>query len=191
MPPDRLALIDDPSAAVPRDFAVDVLVLTGDRRPAGDRVHERPLRVTLSADGSVHAALDEEISGRTPPVRIRTVDRATVAAIWTEARALGLLDPDLDAPPVHPASIRSGPEELVAVVDVRAEGRHRTVVERADGPRRLAPDVAGFVRTLAELAWAVDRPDRGVRVVPRRYDLGADPYARYRPPTVGAARGDV
>ena len=65
-------------------------------------------------------------------------------------------------------------------------------VEIKDTPRRQAnnrlkpyllfPWAAALVRHLAGLAWATDLPQKRIRTIPRRYDFGPDPYARYRTP---------
>lgn len=177
----------DPLAVAPPDFQIDVLVLAGPLHAPGERVDQRPMRVTISPDGSLHAAIDPDVSARTVPQRIRTLDRPTLAGLWTTAGTLGLLDPDLEAPPVHPATVEVGLDELVAVVSIRAEGRHRSIIERAGGPGSLDRDLTAFIRQLADLAWASDRVRDAVRVIPRRYDLGDDPYRRFREPAAAAA----
>lgn len=175
----------DLAAVAPRDFEVDVLILTGTLRDPGDRVDERPMRISISPDGSVHATLDQNVSGWTVPPRIRTIDRPAMAAIWADVRTIGLLDESADAPPIHPPGIQPEPDELVALITVVADGRHRAVLERVGGPQRLTGDLSDFIRRLADLAWATDRPDMGIRYIPRRYDLGDDPHERYRRPVAG------
>jgi hypothetical protein len=188
-PGGRIVIEPDVAAVAPRDFEVDVLILTGSLRDPGDRVDERPLRISVSPDGSLHATLDRNVSGWTVPPRIRTIDRPTMAVIWEQARRIGLLDASADMPPIHPPAVRAEPDELVALVTVVADGRHRAVLARVGGPQRLDAELSNFIRRLADLAWATDRPDRGVRYIPRRYDLGDDPHARYRRDASGPDAG--
>ncbi len=172
--------VADEASAAPPDFSVDLLVLAGPRRVAGDRVEDGPIRLLLSPDGGVHAAPSPEAGGRTIADRVRTLDRIELGRLWTHVQALGWMDPAIEAPPVEPERVDPGPQELLAVVSVTGEGRRRSIVARAGAGDALPEDVAGFIRRVASLAWIDERRSRPGVVIPRRYDLGPDPHDRYR-----------
>jgi hypothetical protein len=172
--------VADEASAAPPDFSVDLLVLAGDRREPGDRVESGPIRLLVSPDGGVHAAPSPQAGGRSLAGRVRTVDRVELARLWAAVKSLGWMDPSLDAPPVEPVLVEPSPDELLAVVSVTGEGRRQSIVARAGGGGTLPEDIAGFIRRLAALAWIDEQATRRGEVVPRRYDLGADPHDRYR-----------
>jgi hypothetical protein len=171
---------EDEASAAPPDFSVDLLILAGDRREPGDRVETGPIRLLISADGGVHADPAPRAGGRSLADRVRTVDRVELGRIWSAVNELGWMDPAIDAPPVEPELVQPAPRELLAVVLVTGEGRRRSIVARADADATLPEDIAGFARRLAALAWIDERSPQRRIVVPRRYDLGADPHERYR-----------
>ncbi len=169
---------DDP-LHVPADFSLDLLVWvdaeTG--RPGAD-TPVRPGRFILFCDGSLHwSGRVEDPKDQRPPLR-RILRRADMAALWTLIRQLGMDDTTMATPMVNVHLVEPPPGEVLYLAVLTGDGR-RWVFQR-NTPARDQPDpaMAGLVARLSELAWA-DEPDVGPRV-PRRYDFGKDPYARYR-----------
>ena len=72
------------------------------------------------------------------------------------------------------------PQRLVHLLAVTGND-DRWVFTRSYGPGDATdPALTELIRHLADLAWADDLPEGRIIVQPRRYDLGPDPYARYR-----------
>lgn len=209
----------DPLGPVPDDLVVDVTVLPG-RRVSEDlvssgAVHARRARYILFPDGSLHAAVGREewvgyglmgtqwtqraIGVLSRPAQTRVVSRETMADVWLLARQCGLSDPAASTFDGNPALLSPKPDEILTIISICVGGRQGTFLERrpatpvAGDPADAAPDVTSagrFVRGLAQLAWASDDLPAETAVLPLRYDLGPNPYARYLPPRVMPVRRD-
>lgn len=171
--------VDSVTGAPPGDFALD-LIVRGDpaafmsRPPLG-----WPGRYIVLPDGSLYAG---EEQGGLRPDRTRTLSQAQVTELWRHLGDLGLADPAGASEPVNLDAVAAPTGGVAYLLTVTADGRrwiHATPWipgEDADGP------LTRLTRHLAALAWVADRPVSPVLAAPRRYDLGSDPYARYRRP---------
>jgi hypothetical protein len=173
----------DPLSVVPEDFSIDLGIECGRARTERPEAHLRPGRFVLLADGSLHYGDEAEMRDNGPerlPPRTRVLDRAEVAGLWSMALQLGFADPAAGEPPVNLDLVAPPPGGILyATVLVANGGRWMFLRESAAGAEPDPPSAA-LARRLAELAWVSEVPGPRVVVQPRRYDLGPDPYARYR-----------
>jgi hypothetical protein len=132
-------------------------------------------------DGSLHAGPAQRGAATSLPLRRRVLSTDDMAALWALVQAHGVSDADnssnLRAPAAGPA-----PGELRYRIEFTANDR-RWAMLRSSGPGEVPdPDAVAIIRHIAALAWETDAPPQRVMVAPRRYDLGPDPYAKYRQP---------
>ncbi len=167
---------------VPADFSLDLTVWADIAVPTAGQPdadpHVRAGRFILFCDGSLHwSGRVEDPEDEMPPLR-RILRRADMAALWTLIRQLGMDDATKATPAVNVRLVEPPPGEVLYLVVLTADGQRWAF--RRQAPSRDQPDaaMASLVGRLRELAWA-DRADP-VPAAPRRYDFGADPYARYR-----------
>ena len=114
------------------------------------------------------------------PPRVRIVGPADFAGVWAMIVEEGMAGPQAGDPPVNLTKIRTPATGVRYVIVVVGDG-HRRLFVIGDDPVEDDPAVR-LVRRLAALAWVPDDPHPPLATVPLRYDLGADPYARYRQP---------
>jgi len=163
------------------EFSIEVIVRAGDGRTelhAG--VENRPGHYVLLADGSLHAGS----LGRWMPPRRRVLMKDELAIVHSALRVI-----DEASQRTHPRRVeRETPADRVLSIAVDVRTRDEAwMVSRTYGPGDAVDrEMAGLVRRLAALSWMPDVEPEGQPLAPRRYDLGPDPYARYRP----AARGE-
>jgi hypothetical protein len=180
----------DPLAAAPEDFALEV-ILRCDRKmptaaqappaPPAPQVHQRPGRFIFLPDGSLHYAASGRPDGPEPE-RKRMLSRRQVAELWSLAHQLGLADPEAGQEPINLDLIQPPPGGMVCLIAVTGHDRRWMFIDAAAAGEAPNPASVAIVRHLAELAWVSDEPEGRVMIIPRRYDFGPDPYARYRRP---------
>jgi len=179
----------DPLGAVPSDFTLDVAVVSGgksevEKSQGGEGVPAelRNGRFVLFPTGELHYAARRAVdSAPSRPPLVRTLSRDDLARLWAVCGEAGLTS----APPMmfDESAVASPAEgEVTYVLALQADGRYRGVkvtLPRAEVGSSLESAV---VRELASLAWANELPAERMMVIPKRYDFGPDPYARYRKP---------
>ncbi len=170
----------DPLATAPEDFSIDLTILCG--KDADDRpeAHLRPGRFVVFADGSLHYGWEK---GRGPnwlPGWTRTLNRRQVAELWSLAQQIGFTDRTWAIDPVNFSLIEPPRDGLVYLIGFSGAEERWAFIRPASGAAPPDPASVTLVRRLADLAWATDLPEERIRVVPLRYDMGPDPYARYR-----------
>ena len=174
----RLAPVD-PAGSAPQDLAVEIRVSPG--RGVSDRakVEERPARFVLLSDGSLYGETDDLPDPRMRPARIRRLAREQMAEIWSLLQATGFTDAALANTRGNASTLEPRAGEVLATLEIHANG------ERLAFARNYKPgeaDEAGMrraIRAIASLAWATDEALAESAELPLRYDLGADPYARF------------
>jgi hypothetical protein len=172
----------DPLGAAPADFTVDVLIRCGPDAAERPEVHRRPGRLVLFPDGSLHFASGADVDVEDLPPKVRTVSRRDLAEVWSFVQQSGLGDGSAAVEPLNFDLVRPPESGLVYLIGFRGD-RERWAYLRASNEMQ-PPDPAAvlLIRRLAELAWASDIAEEEVAIIPRRYDLGPDPYERYREP---------
>lgn len=152
-----------PDGAAPADLTIDVRVDgASDGRWGGHRY-------VLFPDGALHHEITDAPEMERLPVLRRILDRGQTRDVWRLASAA--VEADAGEPP--PAAAGSPVMDLTIGADGRW-GRHRISLGPA-GP----PAAAALLDRLAGLAWAGEARSEAI-IAPKRYDLGPDPYARYR-----------
>ncbi len=171
----------DPLGAAPQDFGIDMTILVGDSVEPRPQAHLRPGRFVLFADGSLHYGPGDERGAGWLPGRTRVLSRRQVAELWSLAQQVGFADPAAGADPVNLSLIQPPPDGLAYLISFVGRGDHWMHVRTSTIGN---PDAAcvRLARLLADLAWTTDLPEDQIAVIPRRYDLGPDPYIRYRQP---------
>ena len=172
----------DPLGAVPADFSVDLTILAGPQVEQPSEAHARQGRFVLLCDGSLHWASDQTRRSDWLPPRRRILSRRQLAELWSLAQHLGLADSANADTPLNVNLVEPEPRQTVYVAIFTGGGDRWCHVRRRDDDEQPDAAMVRFVRRLAELAWAGDLPEDRARVIPRRYDFGPDPYARYRRP---------
>ena len=112
-----------------------------------------------------------------PPYR-RTLEREQVDATWIAIVGLGLFDPGLGMQVDSGARVEPEPDQTLYVAVIGGGGVRWSLIARHDDGDAL-PALARLADQLAELAWATVLPP-ATSDIPKRYDYGPDPYARYR-----------
>lgn len=173
-------------AGAPPDLTVDLVILRGQDLPDRAGAHARPARFLLRADGSLHfAAADREDGEPLPdllPPRVRTLDRGQVAELWSLLVELGFAGGAAEPPVVNENLVAVARDETTYVISIGAAGAYRSHVLRWSGEPAPSSGGVRLARRLAELAWVSDSPKPRFATMPRRFDFGPDPYARYRRP---------
>ena len=171
----------DPYAAVPEDFTLDLTVLVG--RAVSPEVAERknrPARIVLFADGSLHAAFDERRRAHTVPGYVRTLSRGEMASLWTELRQLGFASPEASDPVVNFGAAEPRRRDVITLLALTGS-KERWVFTRSRGADEPSDGAfQSLIDRLAQLAWAGEPGASRRMIMPRRYDLGDDPYEQYR-----------
>jgi hypothetical protein len=186
----RAAVSEDPLGDVPADFSVDLTVLAGPDtgatkgaaapvEPAGRDVHRRPGHYVVLCDGMLHWSEGGAEPGRGLPPAQRLLDQQQMAGLWLLLDKHGYADPARGAEPVNPRIIEAQPGETVWLAIITGRGQRWAFLRRAGPDGEPDPSMSELVGHLARLAWAdtLAEPALGV---PRRFDYGPDPYARYR-----------
>jgi hypothetical protein len=176
----------DTLAPVPEDLTIDVTVLRDPDLPERSEAHLRPARFVLFANGSLRYGRSEEapVAELTAwlPDHTRSLRREQVADVWALVEHLGMATPDAGAAPTNATFVTAPDDGMVYLIDLSADGRRWTFTLEAPADPALDSTPVRFVRHLALLAWATDRPQPRISPLAGRYDFGPDPYARYREP---------
>ncbi|MHC4107602.1 MAG: hypothetical protein ACYSTY_05905 [Planctomycetota bacterium] len=170
---------DDRLAVVPADFSIDLTILTDRRAARGAEPHLWPSKVVVFPDGELHYGTNDERGARLPPFT-RRLSRQQMADLWNLAVREGLADPDHGDHPVDLKITQAPPNHVVYVARLTGDGDRWAFVRSFATGEPADAALAPLARRLVELAWATDQFESRPGVVPRRYDLGPDPYARYR-----------
>lgn len=178
----------DPLGVAPTDFAIELTILTGPETFASNEVQLRQSRYVMFADGSLYQGDDvERLRGADwlPPLT-RVLTRRQVAEIWSLAQQLGLTNPDNPTVEANFKLVQTAPDGVMYLTAITGWGERWTFVRPSsfDSPD---PAMTHLARALAKLAWSSDQPASAAMIMPKRYDFGPDPYARYRQP--GGATG--
>lgn len=172
----------DPLGAAPADFTLDVTVLAGRDVQQTGEAHRTQSRYVLFPDGSLHHAVDveRERGGDWLPPLTRMLTRAQMAEVWSLAQQAGFADPSTADETINFKLVTAAPNEIVYLAGVSASGDRWNYIRRGPADQPSDAGITQLVRLLAQLAWASDLADPRVKIQPRRYDFGPDPYARYR-----------
>jgi hypothetical protein len=174
----------DPLGSAPSDFSLEVTILTGEQAPPSSEAHLRQSRYVLFADGSLHYGEDAERAkgGDWLPPLTRVLTRRQVAEVWSVAQHLGFTDPEnAGSAAINFNLVKPPIDGVTHIAGFRAWGERWSFTQDAT-INQPDPAMVRLVRDLARLAWASDQPKQAVRVMPKRYDFGPDPYERYRQP---------
>ncbi len=167
-------------------FILDATVLTGERASEQLRVEERQGRFVLMPDGALLAEISPEMGFDVRPGRARVLNESQVGELRSLLDQLGFLDISTANGRGNPGAVAAAPDEVVHILWLSDQGKEWWFVRRfnADG----IPDAAStrVLRTLAALGWMADRPADAF--LPRRFDFGPDPYARYRTQPAATAK---
>jgi len=136
----------------------------------------------LFPDGSLHFGLDPQRKrgGDWLPPLTRILSRRELASLWSIAQQQGFTDPGRGDPAFNFKLVQTGLNEVVTMVGFSGSGRRWSFVRRQELSQEGDAAMTRLVREMAALAWASDRELPESRIVPKRYDFGPDPYARYR-----------
>lgn len=172
-----------PEAGPPTDFALDVAV-----RPAAGSDTPAPARFIVLPDGLIHAEAARRRYGRfealaaddpavdARPGAVRRLAPPEMDRLWSAVEGLSL------APDAQSASGATVPPSGGVVVTVYANEFARSTVFEAGPDEALPPGVNELISYLRELGLVDEFPGDRRGVIPRRYDLGPDPWERYRSP---------
>lgn len=165
---------------VPEEFSINATVLRGAAVAPVPRVEQRPGRWVLLPDGSLRASSTAQPDHGSRPGVVRHLQESEIAELWSLAVRLGIGDPAAGDPVGDARAITAGPTELVQIIEFHGGGKSWGFVARgpaADGGDKV---LGTFLRALAERSWMEDRPAELDPAAAIRYDMGPDPYARYR-----------
>lgn len=182
----RVSLASDPGAA-PADFTIDLTVLSDEEfsRRIGAEFH--PGRYVVLPDGTLHAHIGpvERRAGEIPAL-VRTLDHRQVNALWQLVQELGFTDPSQEDAAGNLDLIETQPNQVTYLASIVAEGTRLNYGRAVSATEATDLRFSRLTRVLAGLAWVSDEPPaESARRIPRRYDFGPDPYARYRQSTGG------
>ncbi len=165
-----------PPVAHPDDFSVDLMV----RPPGDDKTKPHQGRYALFPDGSFVWGDDP---GRLGTSR-RMLSRRQVVAVWSLIGELGFGDPDVASAMFNIGLLEPGPGQTIYAAVISGGGRRWTHVRRVSAGEELDGSMGRLVGELVGLARRLGPMEASdaSRQVPRRYEFGPDPYARYRRP---------
>ena len=175
-PPPRAPLPGD-SVKVPDDFSVDITILSAQD---GSAAESRTARYVLFPDGTLHYAARPGRGPNTLPPIVRRLSRTQVEAVWSRIRQLGLTEPAFADPVRNFRKVWPPVEGRIYLFAFTAGGQYWNFTRKVDPGAELDPALLAFLRTMGSLAWAQDTDLLPVKVKPRRFDYGPDPYAVYR-----------
>lgn len=171
----------DPLGVAPTDFAIEMTILTGPQTFASNEAQLRQSRYVMFADGSLYQGDDvERLKGADwlPPLT-RMLTRRQVAEIWSLAQQLGLTNPNNPTGEANFKLVQPAPDGVTYLTAITGWGERWTFT-RPSAFDQPDPAMSQMARALAKLAWASDQAASSAMIMPKRYDFGPDPYARYR-----------
>ncbi len=160
---------------------LDLTVVAGSRAVKEDLpVENRPGKVILLADGTLHADWGPKIGWESRPGTTRVLRREQVTEVWSLLKRLGFADRSKGEAPVNLELVHPTPQEVIHHLVLRVDDDSwrftQTNLMDEDPPGAFSE----LIRALAALAWEPDQEISEATIVPIRYDFGPDPYARYR-----------
>jgi hypothetical protein len=187
----------DVLVGMPSDLTIDITILPGRGARGRTEAHLVRSKYILFPDGSLHGDIGRSMTALTRPGMLRHLNREAMADLWRIVQQSGLGAPEAGDYLGNTALLAPAANTVLTIVTIRADGRTGTFVRRAPmrnpdpAAEAAAPDsfdgsdpsVTRLVRAIASLAWASDDPPAATLVQPIRYDLGPDPYARFKPAT--------
>lgn len=181
-PTAQAATTPDALGRLPDDLTIDITVLSGAELKTRSEAHIARSKYIVFPDGSLHGDRGRSIEVLTRPTRIRTLSRETLSDLWFLLDQTGFTQLAETGFSGNPALLAPSPSEVLTILTVRANGVSGTFLRRSPADA-TDPAMTRVVRAVARLAWATDDPPLEATVQPIRYDLGPDPYARYRTPS--------
>lgn len=172
-----------PAGASPSDFSLDVAVLT---QPADRSLEDDSGSYRVEPDGSFwyRPPLRDGPDGASEEPRDRLVRVLTMnemAAVWDIVNQLGLDESAAEEAMGNLELVRPQPGERIYLAKIAAEGQHWAFARTLGGRGRDAQTpLADLAAVLADLSMEAREPGARTIGIPVRYDLGPDPYARYR-----------
>lgn len=178
------AVPTDPLSGAPADFSIDLAMFTGAQVGPRSEVHLQQSRYVVFPDGSLCYGpdLDRTHGPDWLPPLTRILSHRQVAELWSLVQQIGLADPSAADELTNFKLVQVGPREIVYLVAFTGSDQRWNFLRRGSIDQPTDPAITQLVRALAKLAWASDQTDIDVKVMPKRYFFGPDPYAPYRKP---------
>jgi hypothetical protein len=176
----------DPIASAPSDLWLEIRTSPGRGVVDRPKVEERATRFVLLPDGSLHGETDRVPETGARPARLRRLSRDQMGDVWSLLVSAGFAEPALADTRGDPSLIEAGAGEVLATLEVHAEGERYAFVRRYTAGGEQEKALRGVIRAVASLGWASDEAFAEFAELPLRYDLGADPYARFARPAADA-----
>ncbi|MEY3025757.1 MAG: hypothetical protein RLZZ238_654 [Planctomycetota bacterium] len=170
----------DPVGDLPADLSIEIHIRPGGALGGQSRVEERPASFVLLSDGTLHGETDLLPPEGVRPARVRRLSREQMAELWSTLRAVGFASPDSSDTTGNPRLATPGPREIIASIEVTADGRRFAFVRRYGPEDGTEPAMRRVIRAVGALAWASDEALIESAELPIRYEVGRDPYARFR-----------
>lgn len=177
--PTRPADAADPVGRVPSDLWVEVDVSPGRTVVDRAKIEERRARFVLLPDGALHGEADRVPEDRMRPARVRKLSREQMADLWGILSNSGFTDPALADTRGNVKLLEPEAGEILATLELHANGERFAFVRRYTPGGEDQPALRRAIRAIASLGWASDEALAETAELPLRYDLGADPYARF------------
>lgn len=141
----------------PDDFALSVLVrpAQGDQDPMEAERWGRPAMYVIEPDGTLRAEFGPGVTGEHFPVIARRLDPEQADALYAQARASGILEPDaagLVGSPLDSAGEPGSPEARICVI-VDGHTRYLAIPLTGSPEQGGKPGASSVVDALAELTW--------------------------------------
>ncbi len=174
-------VVSDPAGHVPDDLSIDLSVRIGFGVGEHARIEERNVRLVLLADGTLCAATERVPSDGTRPPRVRRLAREQMTELWSVLVASGFASDASSEARGNVALLEPAAGEVLATLELHANGERLTYARRYRPEDEREQAMRAVVRAVASLAWASDEALVESAELPTRYDLGADPYARFAP----------
>ena len=169
--------VTDPLAIAPSDFSLDVTVVTSEQHTLA---HMRSSRFVVFPDGSLHHGDEDGWGPNTLPAKTRHLSREQIAMIWNRLDQMGMSNASRADETVN-FQLLSKPEDgSLYMIAVTAEGKYWNFIRYIGEYDPADPAFESLIRLLAGYAWTTDSADVEIVEEPNRYDLGSDPYDRYR-----------
>lgn len=171
----------DRAAGAPSDLSLEIVVTPGRGVEERAKIEERPARFVLLADGSLMGEADRLPSGVVRPARVRRLSREQMTDVWSVLVAAGFSDAKFVDTHGNVRLLKPQAGEVLATLELYANGERLCFARHYKPGDESELAMRRVVRSLASLAWASDEALADSAELPVRYDLGADPYARFAP----------
>lgn len=167
----------DPLAIAPGDFSLDVTVVTSEPHTLA---HMRSSRYVVFPDGSLHHGDEGGWGPNTLPVKTRHLTREQIAMVWNRLDQMGMANDARADETVNFQLLEKPSDGSLYMIAVTAKGKYWNYIRYIGQQDPADPAFEYIIRLLAGYAWATDLPGVEVYEEPNRYDLGPDPYEKYR-----------